>query len=109
MNVEKRDPEKLAMTEKPDDPVDAPPPSSGRANDPGGEITLDGTTYHISRTAFRSHYQVVTVDGKLLGLIEMVESPNGRTFTARPATGAGMTQSLMIKIAAAATSAGIMK
>ena len=96
------------MTEKPDNPVDAPPPS-WRADDPGGEITLDGTTYHISRTAFRSHYQVVTVDGKLLGLIEMVESPNGRTFTARPATGAGMTQSLMLKIAAAAASAGIMK
>jgi hypothetical protein len=97
------------MTDKPDQPAPPPEPTAAIADDPGGQVTLDGTTYHISRTAFRSHYQVMTVDGKLLGLIEMVEAKNGQTFTARPATGAGMTQSLMIKIATSASSAGIIK
>ena len=97
------------MTEKPENPEGPPEPQNELPDDTGGAITLDGTTYHISRTAFRSHYQVVTVDGKLLGLIESTETPSGRTFTARPATGAGMTQSLMIKIAASASQAGIIK
>jgi hypothetical protein len=96
------------MTEKPDQPTQ-PESTEALADDPGGQVTLDGTTYHISRTAFRSHYQVMTVDGKLLGLIETVESKNGQTFTARAATGAGMTQSLMLKIATSAASAGIIK
>jgi hypothetical protein len=39
----------------------------------------------------------------------MVETTNGRTFTARPATGAGMTQSLMIKIANLASTSGAIK
>jgi hypothetical protein len=101
------------MTDKPDNPDHSEPAderSEERLRDaPGGTVTVDGTVYTISPTAFRSHYQVMTADGKLLGLIEAVEATNGRTFTARPATGAGMTQSLMIKIASAASSSGLIR
>jgi hypothetical protein len=101
------------MTDKPDNP-DLTEPADERSEERlrdalGGTVTVDGTTYTISPTAFRSHYQVMTTDGKLLGLLEAVETPNGRTFTARPATGAGMTQSLMIKIANAASSSGLIR
>jgi len=102
------------MTDKPDDPTDLSEPADERSEErlrdvPGGVVTVDGVTYQITPTAFRAHFQVMTNDGKLLGLIEAVETPSGRELTARPATGAGMTQSLMMKIAAAAGSSGILK
>jgi hypothetical protein len=101
------------MTDKPDDPTDPSVPEQTEQRlreDVGGTVDFDGTSYKISPTAFRSHYQVMTADGRLLGLIEAVESPTGgRTFTARPATGAGMTQQLMIKIADAAAASGIIR
>ena len=97
------------MTDKPDNPPEQANPPEPLPDDVGGEVTLDGTTYQIMPTAFRSHYQVMTADGKLLGLIEMVETTSGRTFTARVATGAGMTQSLMIKIADLASTTGTIK
>jgi hypothetical protein len=76
---------------------------------PTGTVELDGTTYLISPTAFRSHYQVMTNDGKLVGLIEMTEIGEERKVLARVASGSGLTQSFMIKIAEAALAAGIMK
>jgi len=101
------------MTDKPYNP-DLNEPADERSEErlrdaPGGTVTIDGTSYQISPTAFLAHYQVMTGDGKLLGLIEAIETPSGRTFTARPATGAGMTQSLMIKIADTAAASGIIR
>jgi hypothetical protein len=93
--------------DKPDGPETAehpaPPPAQGQV------ITVDGTSYHVSPTAFRSHYQVMASDGTLLGLIEMVDAGPSVELTARPASGAGMTTSLMMKIAEAAMSSGILK
>jgi hypothetical protein len=101
------------MTDHPNNPNDSEPAderSEERLRDaPGGTVTVDGKSYQISPTAFRSHYQVMTAEGKLLGLIEAVETPNGRSFMARPATGAGMTQSLMIKIADVAAASGLIR
>jgi hypothetical protein len=101
------------MPDKPDNPSGREvieERSQERLRDaPGGPVTVDGTTYFISPTAFRSHYQVVTSDGKLLGLLEAIDSAKGRAFTARPATGAGMTQSLMMKIANVASSSGMIR
>ncbi len=76
---------------------------------PTGTVELDGTTYVISPTAFRSHYQVMTGDGRLVGLIEMTELGDDRKFLARVASGSGLTQSFMIKVAEAALAAGIIK
>ena len=92
------------MTDQPDNQSDTDPPDHQ-----GGTVTLGGTSYVISPTAFRAHYQVMTSDGKLMGLIEFSETPAGRKFTARPASGAGMTLSLMLKIAEEAASAGVIK
>ena len=104
------------MTDKPDKPDnrDLSEPADERSEErlrdaPGGTVAVDGTSYVISPTAFRSHYQVMTAEGKLLGLIEAVENVNGRSFTARAATGAGMTQSLMIKIADLASKSGLIR
>jgi hypothetical protein len=73
-------------------------------------VTLDGTTYRIIPTAFRSHFQVVVVgDGKLVGLLELVDTTGGPKFMARPASGTGMTQALMLKIADAATATGMFQ
>jgi hypothetical protein len=101
------------MTDKPDNP-DLSEPADERSEERlrdavGGTVTLDGMSYVISPTAFRSHYQVMTADGKLLGLIEAHETTSGRSFIARPATGAGMTQSLMIKIADLASASGLIR
>ena len=74
-----------------------------------GTVELDGMTYLISPTAFRSHYQVMTGDGRLVGLIEMPEAGDERKLLARVASGSGLTQSFMIKIAEAALAAGIIK
>ena len=76
---------------------------------PTGTVELDGTTYLISPTAFRSHYQVMTVDAKLVGLIEMTDVGEERKFMARVASGSGLTQSFLIKIAEAALAAGVIK
>jgi len=76
---------------------------------PTGTVELDGTTYLISPTAFRSHYQVMTGEGRLVGLIEMTETGEERRPLARVASGSGLTQSFMIKIAEAALSTGIIK
>ena len=76
---------------------------------PTGAVELDGTTYQISPTAFRSHYQVMTGDGKLVGLIEMTDVGEERKVLARVASGSGLTQSFMLKIADAALAAGIIK
>jgi hypothetical protein len=76
---------------------------------PTGTVELDGTTYVISPTAFRSHYQVMTSDSRLVGLIEMTELGDERKFLARVASGSGLTQSFMIKVAEAALAAGIIK
>ena len=100
------------MTDKPDNPIEPPEPEQTEQRlrgDLGGAVSVDGMSYEIKPTAFRSHYQVMTAEGTLLGLIEAVETPNGRAFMARPATGAGMTQSLMIKIADTASAAGIIR
>jgi hypothetical protein len=97
------------MIDKVDNPTNQPDQQHDTPEDPGGTVALDGTSYQITPTAFRAHYQVMTDQGTLLGLIEAVETSAGRTFTARPATGAGMTQSLMMKIADAAAAAGIIK
>jgi hypothetical protein len=74
-----------------------------------GTVELDGMAYLISPTAFRSHYQVMTTDGKLVGLIEMTDVGEERKILARVASGSGMTQSYMLKIADAAMNAGIIK
>ncbi len=105
---------KTTMTDKPDNPNDPSEPADERSevrlrDAPGGTVTVDGTNYQISPTAFRSHYQVMTTQGKLLGLIEAVETPDGRKFMARTATGVGMTQSLMMKIANLASESGMIK
>jgi hypothetical protein len=76
---------------------------------PSGTVELDGTSYVISPTAFRSHYQVMTVDGKLVGLVEMTDAGDERKMLARVASGSGLTQSFMLKIADAALAAGIIK
>jgi hypothetical protein len=76
---------------------------------PTGTVELDGTTYLISPTAFRSHYQVMTGENKLVGLIEMTDIGEERKVLARVASGSGLTQSFMIKIAEAALQAGIIK
>ena len=70
-------------------------------------ITCEGITYRIVPTAFRSHFQVEDDDGKLMGLLELVDSTSGLKFMARPASGTGMTQALMLKIADAATASGV--
>jgi hypothetical protein len=74
-----------------------------------GTVELDGTDYLISPTAFRSHYQVMTKDGKLVGLIEMTDAGDERKILARVASGSGITQTFMLKIADAAMAAGIIK
>ena len=74
-----------------------------------GTVELDGMAYLISPTAFRSHYQVMTNDGKLVGLIEMTDAGEERKVLARVASGSGITQSFMLKIADAAMAAGIIK
>jgi hypothetical protein len=84
------------------------PEQSEPTESPSGTVTLDGADYVISPTAFRSHYQVMTPDGKLVGLIEAVESA-GQKFMVRPASGADMTQSMMMKIAEAGATSGIIK
>jgi hypothetical protein len=76
---------------------------------PTGTVELDGTTYQISPTAFRSHYQVMTGDGKLVGLIEMTDVGEERKVLARVASGSGLTQSFLVKLADAAMAAGIIK
>jgi len=76
---------------------------------PTGTVELDGTTYEISPTAFRSHYQVMTGDGKLVGLIEMTDVGEERKVLARVASGSGLTQSFLLKLADAAMAAGIIK
>ena len=76
---------------------------------PPGTVQLDGTTYLISPTAFRSHYQVMTEDAKLVGLLEMTDRGDERKVLARVASGSGLTQSFMMKIADAALAAGIIK
>jgi hypothetical protein len=73
-----------------------------------GTVELGGTAYVISPTAFRSHYQVMTGD-KLVGLVEMTEVGEERKLLARVASGSGLTQSFLIKIAEAAVAAGIIK
>lgn len=94
------------MTEQSDGP--SPPEQPEEADSASGTVTLDGASYRISPTAFRSHYQVMTPDGKLVGLIEAVESASQK-FMVRPASGAAMTQSLMMKIAEAGATSGIIK
>lgn len=74
-----------------------------------GTVELDGMAYLISPTAFRSHYQVMTKDGKLVGLFEMTDVGEERKVLARVASGSGLTQSYMLKIADAAMAAGIIK
>jgi hypothetical protein len=76
---------------------------------PTGTVELDGTTYVISPTAFRSHYQVMTGDGRLVGLLEMTELGEERKVLARVASGSGLTQSFLVKVAEAALAAGIIK
>jgi hypothetical protein len=76
---------------------------------PTGTVELDGTTYVITPTAFRSHYQVMTGEARLVGLIEMTELGDERKVLARVASGSGLTQSFMIKIAEAALAAAIIK
>jgi hypothetical protein len=97
------------MTEKPENQAETVTSQVEKVTNQPGTVTLNDTVYVISPTAFRSHYQVMTTDGKLMGLIEMTESSPERKFTARPASGAGMTLSLMMKIAEAASSVGIIK
>ncbi len=94
------------MTDQSDGP--SQPEQSEALEGASGTVTLDGASYRISPTAFRSHYQVMTPDGKLVGLIEAVESA-GQKFMVRPASGAAMTQTLMMKIAEAGASSGIIK
>jgi hypothetical protein len=74
-----------------------------------GTVELGGATYLISPTAFRSHYQVMTGDNKLVGLIEMTDVGEERKILARVASGSGLTQSFLIKIAEAAMNAGIIR
>ncbi len=93
--------------DKPDPPEDVTEPT--KHPNAGQLITVDGTSYQVSPTAFRSHYQVIASDGTLVGLIEMVDAGHSVEFRARPASGAGMTPSLMVKIAEAAASSGILK
>jgi hypothetical protein len=94
------------MTDQPEGP--SQPEKPGNAQSTSGTVTLEGASYLISPTAFRSHYQVMTPDGKLVGLIEFVES-GSQKFMVRPASGANMTQSLMLKIAEAGATSGIIK
>ncbi len=94
------------MTDQSDGP--SQPEQSEASESTSGTVTLDGASYVISPTAFRSHYQVMTPDGKLVGLIEAVD-PASQKFMVRPASGAPMTQSMMMKIAEAGTAAGIIK
>jgi hypothetical protein len=94
------------MTDQSDGP--SQPEQSEKSESTSGTVTLDGASYVISPTAFRSHYQVMTPDGTLVGLIEFVESANQR-FMVRPASGAAMTQTLMMKIAEAGATSGIIK
>src|SRR4051812_40114370 len=57
--------ERCEMTDQPENqPKTDDSPSSG------GEVVLDGTGYLVRPTAFPSHFQVMTSDGKLVGLIE---------------------------------------
>jgi hypothetical protein len=78
------------------------------AQNPSIAVTLEGVTYRIVPTAFRSHFQLVSDDGKLLGLLELVDATaEDSRFLARPASGTGMTQALMLKIADAAFDAGL--
>ncbi|HKQ70007.1 MAG TPA: hypothetical protein VJT73_11740 [Polyangiaceae bacterium] len=97
------------MSDQPDNPDNQAPVRTDSPPTNSGVVTLNGESYQITPTAFRSHYQVTTADGKLVGLIESMETDVGRKFTARPASGAGMTQSLMMKIAEAAAASGVIK
>jgi hypothetical protein len=94
------------MTDQSDGP--SQPEKSEQSQSTSGTVTLDGASYVISPTAFRSHYQVMTPDGTLVGLIEAVESASQK-FMVRPASGAAMTQSMMMRIAEAGASSGIIK
>jgi hypothetical protein len=94
------------MTDQSDGPSQPEKPEN--AETASGTVTLEGSSYLISPTAFRSHYQVMTPDGKLVGLIEYVESGTQK-FMVRPASGANMTQTLMMKIAEAGATSGIIK
>jgi hypothetical protein len=92
------------MTDQPENQPKTNEPAS-----PGGAVELDGTSYMVSPTAFPSHFQVMTGDGKLVGLIEFAGADGARRILARPASGAGMTLALLTKIAEAASSSGIVK
>jgi len=72
-------------------------------------VVVDGTTYTVTPTAFRSHYQVVGPEGTLVGLIEVIEVQGVRKCASRPASGTAMTLSLMNRIAEAATAQGFIK
>lgn len=74
-----------------------------------GTVEVDGSHYVISPTAFRSHYQVMTRDGKLVGLLEMIDVGDERKFMARVATGSGLTQKFLLKIADRALEQGLIQ
>jgi hypothetical protein len=72
-------------------------------------VVVDGASYTVTPTAFRSHYQVVGPEGSLVGLIEVLDVQGTRTCASRPASGTTMTLGLMNRIAQAATEAGFIK
>lgn len=72
-------------------------------------VMVDGASYTVTPTAFRSHYQVVGPEGTLVGLIEVIEVQGARKCASRPASGTTMTLGLMNRIAEAATAAGVIK
>jgi hypothetical protein len=74
------------------------------------QVAIDGIVYRIGRTAFRSHYEVVRQPGgEVVGLIEMIEGDAGRLAMTRPASMAGMTHALMVRIARAAQDSGLIE
>jgi hypothetical protein len=79
-----------------------------QSNEPA-VVTVDGASYTVTPTAFRSHYQVVGPDGTLVGLIEVIDVQGTRKCASRPASGTAMTLGLMDRIAKAATEAGVIK
>jgi hypothetical protein len=83
------------------------PSMTEQAENESTTVTLDGIIYRVVPTAFRSHLQVVGPDGKLLGLLELVEATGGLKFMARPASGTGMTQALLLRIAEGANALGV--